>query len=213
MKQIFILSGLGTDERVFKHIEFPGCQTTYIKWIEPLDKETLAAYAKRLTQQITANSPVLVGLSFGGIVATEISKLIATEKLILIASVKTRKEIPFFFRISGKLNLHKLMPSKFFTEGSFISNWLFGIETESDKKLLSEILHDTDPMFFKWAINEIVKWDNAIKAPNITHIHGTADRIFPYRFVQADHTIKNGGHFMTVNRSAEINSILKTVLY
>ena len=212
MKQIFIFSGLGTDERVFKHLEFPGFEKTYIKWITALEKETLEEYAKRLIPQIHSNTPILVGLSFGGIVATEISKFIATEKLILIASVKTFKEIPFFFRIAGKLNLHKLLPGKFLRHRNFISDWLFGVETASDKKLLSEILLDTDAMFLKWAINEIVKWKNATKNPNVVHIHGTADRIFPYRLIHADFTIKNGSHFMTVNKSAEINSILKTLL-
>ena len=212
MKRIFILSGLGTDDRVFKHLEFPGCEATYIKWVIPSEKETLPEYAKRLTQQINIDTPILIGLSFGGMVATEISKLITTEKLILIASAKTFKEIPFYFRIAGKLNLHKLLPANFFKRQSFISNWLFGLKTLSDKKLLSEILFDTDPKFLKWSINEIVKWKNAIKSPNVKHIHGTADRILPYRFVQADYSIKNGGHFMTVNKSAEINSILKNLL-
>src|SRR5436190_18262313 len=124
MKQIFIFSGLGADERVFKYLEFPGCKTTFIKWAVPIENETLQEYAKRLTEQITLEKPVLIGLSFGGIVATEVSKLIDTEKLILIASAKTFKEIPFYFRIAGKLNLHKLLPANSLKQQSVVSNWL-----------------------------------------------------------------------------------------
>ena len=212
MKRIFIFSGLGTDERVFKYLKFPGCDVSFIKWIVPLQSETLPEYAKRLLQQIDSAKPILIGLSFGGIVAIEVSKLIETEKLILIASAKTRKEVPFYYRIAGKLNLHKLIPACILKHQNFASNWLFGLQTVEDKQLLGEILNDTNPNFLKWAINAIVKWENQTQVKNVIHIHGTSDRILPYRFIKADCTIQNGGHFMSVNKSSEINSILKTLL-
>src|SRR5690606_20203224 len=212
MKRIFIFSGLGTDERVFRHLEFPGHETTYIKWERPLQGETLSEYSKPLISQIDESSPILIGLSFGGLIATEVSKLIDPEKLILIASATTRKEIPFYYRIAGKLNIHKLLPTRFLKHQTFVSNWLFGLQTKEDKKLLGEILNDTDSNFLKWAINSMLKWSNQTRGKNLIHIHGTKDRILPYRFVKADFTIKNGGHFMTVNKSEELNAILKSLL-
>lgn len=212
MKRIFIFSGLGTDERVFKYLEFPGCEVTFVKWIKPFKSETLQDYSKRLTEQITAQKPTIVGLSFGGIVATEVSKIIEPEKLILIASAKTYKEVPFYFRIAGKLKLQKLLPVSLLKAQNFISNWFFGIQSFEDKKLLGEILHDTDPDFLKWAIDQIVNWKNEIVVANVKHIHGTADRILPFRYIKADFAIEKGGHFMTVNKSSELNSIIKTLL-
>ncbi len=93
-----------------------------------------------------------------------------------------------------------------------VSNWFFGVQTKEEKKLLSDIMSDTDPKFLKWAINQIVNWRNLTLAENVKHIHGTSDRILPYCFVHADFPLHNGGHFMTVNKSEELNKLLKALL-
>ena len=212
MKRIYIFSGLGADERVFKYLNFPGYEPIFIRWLQPIKGESIEHYSKRLTEQITTSKPILIGLSFGGIIATEVSKVIDTEKIILMASAKTKKEIPYYYRWPGFLNLHKLLPTFLMKKPGVVSNWFFGIQSKEEKKLLSDIMSDTDPKFLKWAINQIVKWRNLTKAENIKHIHGTSDRILPYRFVHADFTIHNGGHFMTVNKSAELNKVLEGLL-
>ena len=71
--------------------------------------ETLAQYAQRIVQRITAPRPMLVGLSFGGMVAVEIAKILPVEKVILISSAKTRDELPPSYRFLGKLHLHKFL--------------------------------------------------------------------------------------------------------
>ncbi|MGK6351614.1 hypothetical protein [Parapedobacter sp. DT-150] len=43
---------------------------------------------------------------------------------------------------------------------------------------------------------------------NTVHIHGTADRILPFRFVKADYVIPGGSHLMVVNRAKEISDII-----
>ncbi|MEO1802961.1 MAG: alpha/beta hydrolase, partial [Cyanobacteria bacterium J06629_2] len=98
LKDIYCVSGLGADERVFQKLKFQGYQPVHIKWVEPEPQETIAEYTKRLTTQIKSECPILIGLSFGGIVAVEMSKHIATEKVILISSTKNQQEIPFYFQ-------------------------------------------------------------------------------------------------------------------
>ena len=44
----------------------------------------------------------------------QISKIIKVEKLILIASAKNKFELPFIYRLFGRLNLIKLIPKKIF---------------------------------------------------------------------------------------------------
>ena len=103
MKKVFIFSGLGADKRVFQYMDFSGFDTTFINWLTPTKNEIIEDYALRLTDQIKTDRPILVGLSFGGIIATEVAKLIDTEKIVLIASAQTRKEIPFYFRLAGEI--------------------------------------------------------------------------------------------------------------
>lgn len=212
MSKIYIFSGLGVDRRVFDNIDFGDLNVEFIDWITPLKNESLENYAERISQNITTENPILIGLSFGGMVAVEISKILKTEKIILIASAKNKFELPKLNRISGKLKLNKLIPKSIFKKQNFITNWLFGIENESEKKLLKNILKDTDPNFFSWAINEIVNWKNETIPKNAIHVHGNKDRIIPFKNVKADFVIEGGGHFMTVNKPGEVQNIILNLI-
>lgn len=208
-KELYIFSGLGADERVFQRLDFSEFSTTFIKWIVPVDDETIEQYTTRLLEQITSRKPTLIGLSFGGIIAVEVAKQIDTEKVILIASAKTKNEIPFYYRFAGQLRIHKLLPARFLKSSNFILNWFFGTTTTFDQELLKQILIETDPKFLKWAIDKVARWTNQTQIKNIFHIHGTRDRILPLSFVKCNSTIKNGGHLMTLNKSDEINQIVR----
>lgn len=135
-QSLYILSGLGTDDRVFQHLDLSGFQPTFIKWIPPKKNEAIDRYASRLLNQITTSKPILMGLSFGGMMAIEIAKQIDTKKVILIASAKTRKEIPIYYRLAGKLGIHKLLPPSVLKNSNFFTNWLFGVTSDQDKQLL-----------------------------------------------------------------------------
>ena len=209
MKNVYIFSGLGADKRVFQKMDFSEYNATFIEWILPNKTENIESYAKKLTEQIKHEKPILIGLSFGGIIATEIAKLIETEKIILIASAKTETEIPNYFRIAGKMKLHKLLPTKLMKMPNIFSFWFFGTENRNEKKILTEILKDTDEKFLKWAIDKIVTWKNEIEHKNVIHIHGTADRILPINYVNCQIKVKNGGHFMTLNKAKELDEIVK----
>ena len=88
MKNIYFFSGLGADERVFQYVDLSFCNPVFIKWNMPMKDECIENYALRLTEQIIEENPILVGVSFGGMIAVEVAKLIETEKVILISSAK-----------------------------------------------------------------------------------------------------------------------------
>ena len=205
---VYIFSGLGADERVFQHLDFNGMSATFVKWISPLENESIEKYASRLLHQIKSPRPILIGLSFGGLMAIEVAKQIDTEKVILISSAKTKSEIPYYYRFIGLLGLHKLMPSRLLLHSNFIVNWFFGVSNRFDKDLLKSILFDTDPIFFKWAIDKIIRWKNQMQIKNIFHIHGTRDKILPSNFLKCNILIPNGGHFLVLNKSDKVNEIL-----
>lgn len=212
MNKIYVFSGLGVDERVFDNIDFGTLDVEFIDWIQPLENESLESYALRISKKITSENPILIGLSFGGMIAVEISKIIKVENLILIASAKNKFELPFIYRLFGKLNLIKLIPKKIFKQQNSITNWIFGIESDSEKQLLKEILQDTDLDFFSWAINVIANWKNENIPEKCFHIHGNKDRIIPIKNVKADFVIENGGHFMTVNKAKEIENVILNLI-
>jgi len=211
-KNIYIFSGLGADERVFQKLNLSGFSTTFINWIKPDTDETIENYSSRLLSQIKTEQPILIGLSFGGLIAIEVAKLVDTDKVILISSAKTRNEIPFYFRFIGLTRMHKIIPTILLKQSSFLTYWFFGTETSFDKQLLKQILIDTDKDFLKWAIDRVVRWRNLTTINNLKQIHGTNDRILPYSFLKPDKTVKDGGHFMILNKATEISSILTEII-
>jgi len=211
-KHLYIFSGLGADEKAFQRLNLDAYNVTHMKWIKPEKKEGIEAYAKRLLEQVITPKPVLMGLSFGGLMAIEVSKHISTEKVILISSVKTKEEVPLPYRTMGRLGLQRLLPLQYFKRPNFITNFIFGAKTEEDKELLKPMLENTDMDFLIWAMDEVAGWKNGFDPGNITHIHGSADRVLPYRNVKCDYTIDKGGHMMVLNHARELNEILHDII-
>lgn len=208
MNTIYIFSGLGADYRAFEKIDFANLPIVHISWIPPLKNETIENYAKRISVNIIDSNPILIGLSFGGMMLMEIAKIKKTKQIILISSAKTKYELPWVYRSLGKIKVNKLLPNFILNKPNSVLFWLFGANTIEEKQLLNTILKDTDIHFMKWAINEISNWKNTKIPTNVIHIHGNIDKIIPIRNVSVDFTIQNGSHLMTLNKSEEIQDII-----
>jgi pimeloyl-ACP methyl ester carboxylesterase len=210
---IYLISGLGADEQIFQNIDFGSFTPKHIKWIEPIKNEMLKSYALRLSVQIETENPIILGVSFGGMLAVEIAKYIDCQQIILISSAQTKHEIPLIYRILGQLKLHKLVPIKLFKQANVLTYWFFGMQTQNEKALLKSILHDTDSTFLKWAIHSIVNWDNIETIDKIVHFHGEIDRILPIQNIKrTDFRIAAGGHLMIFNQADTISRELKNIL-
>src|SRR5512138_536855 len=98
---IYCISGLGADERAFERLKINGCNLSHLHYITPFSNEDLSYYAKRMSAFVKDPNPVILGLSFGGMIAVEMAKHMEFEKLILISSVKTYNEVPKWMRIAG----------------------------------------------------------------------------------------------------------------
>ncbi|HVX51837.1 MAG TPA: hypothetical protein VHB48_16870, partial [Chitinophagaceae bacterium] len=110
--QVYFISGLGADETVFGLLDLGYCEAVFIKWIEPLPKESLPHYALRLKE--AKNIPgdaLIVGLSFGGMLATEIAKVFPQTKVVLLSSSKTENELPPLYRLGRHLPIYKCPPA------------------------------------------------------------------------------------------------------
>ena len=206
---IYMLSGLGADSQAFQNLHLPGYKLIYINWIPPEKAESMAHYASRLKSQITTPDPIIIGLSFGGMIAVEIAKQIPVRKLVLISSAKTKHDLATgSFFLFKNLRLYKIIPGSLLRKTNFMVNSLFGVKSEKDKKALAEILSINDPHFFRWAMDNILNWQNETIPPHLIQIHGTADKIIPYAAVKADYSIKGGGHFMVLSHADTISTII-----
>ena len=208
MKNIYIISGLGADKSVFSRLDFGENNIVFIDWIPVKENEPIIKYAQRLLAQITTPNPILIGLSFGGIMAVEIAKLIPVEKLILISSAKTKYEIPFSYRLLGKLKLNKILPVKLFFATNQLTYFIFGVKEKRDQAILSANIKNTNIVFFRWAINQILNWENTENEFPIFHLHGNKDYILPFSKIKNAVEIIGGGHLMVLTHPAEVSTAL-----
>lgn len=211
MSKIYVFSGLGSDKRAFGDMKFDGLDVEFMEWFTPTQNETIESYAQRYTAIIKAENPILIGLSFGGVLATEIAKLIDVKKVILLASIKTKYEQPKKFKRLLNISINYLAPVSLLNKPNFVMYKMFGVKTEENKKLLKQILEDTDVHFIKWALNEIIHWKNEVILQNTIQIHGDEDKIFPIKHVNPDYIIKGGGHSMTITHAEEIEEIIQDI--
>lgn len=219
-RNIYLISGLGADERVFKHLKLDAESTTYIKWLEIgkyNSKMAVETYASRLLGNFIHPNPIIIGISFGGIIALEIAKQIPTSQVIIISSIKSNSEMPFVYKVFKYLPLYRIIPFSILKQFNGIAAYIFGIKDIENKELLYNIIAETNPVFFKWALNVILNWDCKInelpnsKTINLTHIHGTKDIIFPIKYTKNVIKIVGGGHLMTLTHNKEISEIINNL--
>jgi pimeloyl-ACP methyl ester carboxylesterase len=212
MKTVYFIIGLGADKRAFSFLDLSYCNPVFIDWIPPLDKESLSDYALRLKKKIKDEHPFIVGVSFGGMLATEMAKSDPNFKVIIISSIKTANELPLIFLAGKYLPVYKWLPSPLLKNAVLLRGLFFGPRGKKEKELFKQILIDSDSDFTKWAIQSILYWKNNVVPENVTHIHGNSDKLLPFRRVKADYVIEKGTHLMIINQPVKISELLKKLL-
>ena len=208
MQTIYCLSGLGADERIFKNLDIKGARLQYLPWVAWDKHDELPCYAQKMAAQIPEKDPIILGISFGGMLATEIAKQVPVKQTFLISSAKGRQELPEVGSSLKFLVKNNLMPYSLFKRPNSILFDRFGAATPEDKAMLTAIMHDTDTGFLGWAFKAIIDWQNTTVPPNIIHIHGTADKIIQPNYVQANYWLRGGTHMMIFNRASEVSALV-----
>jgi pimeloyl-ACP methyl ester carboxylesterase len=203
---IYILSGLGADDRVFSRINFPE-NHTHLVWIENKPNESLQGYAARMAQKIEHPNPIIIGLSFGGIVAQEIAAIISVKEVILISTIRSLYDSPWYFNLAGKLGMIHLIPNLILAKPNIFVAYAFSLTAGEDKTVLNSCFDTTTSAHIKWALKHIAKWKGLESNTPIFQIHSRQDRIFTSRKSLAN-TYINGGHFAVYTNASEINEIL-----
>jgi pimeloyl-ACP methyl ester carboxylesterase len=208
---LYFISGLGADKRVFQKIELPAVfRIRYIEWSPVSKKDSISDYCRSLVRQIDQTRPFsLIGVSFGGIVAIELSKISKPVQTIIISSFLNKEELSGFYRVLNKLNLRHFIPVRLLLTPNTILYSIFGMFHKDGKQLLKNILQDTDPEFFRWAINQLFKWDNTWTPKSFLHIHGTDDKILPYRLNMRAIPVEGGTHLMVYSKAEMVSRILE----
>ena len=207
--KLYAISGLGADERVFQYLKLEH-ELIPIPWLTPEKGEPIEGYAKRMAEKINTEEEFgIMGVSFGGLVAVEMSKVLKPKVAVLISSTQTKDGLRSLYKLFGKTGFNKIVPAKLFDMPKGIAKFLFGT---NETELLNNILNDTDESFTKWAVNELINWKNEEKIENCIQINGTKDKLIPPNKTEEQILIEGGQHFMIVDKANEISKIINNKL-
>ena len=211
---VYLMPGMAASPKIFEYIKLPESQFEihYLEWITPLDDELLSDYALRVSLFIKHENIVLLGVSFGGVLVQEISKHIKVSKLIIVSSVKSVHEIPKHMLLVKATKAYKLVPTQLASNIDVLAKYAFGDVVTKRLELYKKYLSVNDSKYLSWAIKNMVCWNQENHHPNIVHIHGDNDAVFPIKNISNCISIKNGTHIMVINKYKWFNEHLPRII-
>ena len=214
-KTIYFFPGQGSDSRIFGELTIDSSfSCKFIEYGTPERKITMKDFALQLSRSIdTTRSYVLVGVSLGGMICSELNEILSPEKVIIISSAKNHTELPFRYRFQRIVPLYKIIPPKLIYLGAKFLQPIVEPDRNKRKEVFRSMLSDKRPKYLKRTIGLIMSWDRKTNSKKIIHIHGTKDHTIPFRNVKKpDYKIEKGSHMMTLTRADEISGILNPIL-
>jgi hypothetical protein len=209
---IYAIPGFGTTAHLFSNLTIKSAELIVLDWPLAEADDTMQTYARKFLPQIDTTTPFcLLGVSFGGMLCGELSRLVKPQKIFLISSSKFRKELPWFIRIFKHIPLYKYVSESRHRKLAYHGRWMIGFSKAFMPEFM-EMVNSMNDNYFMHCIHIIVNWNRSDTPENVLHIHGSGDRLILYGGVKPHHTIKGGSHAMVVFRADEISSLIEEEL-
>jgi pimeloyl-ACP methyl ester carboxylesterase len=208
------MPGMSANPLIFKRIKFSDekYEIHFLKWAKPVLNESIENYSKRLLDFIKHKNPILIGVSFGGLIVQEISKLIDVEKVIIISSIKSNRELPLYMKSAKFLKLYNYFPLKLFDDVFNISKSLKINKIYKKLDLIDKYLSVRDENYLKWAIREILNWKQEKPLQEVIHIHGDKDLTFPISLIKDCIIVPGATHALILTKYRWLNKNLSLVI-
>jgi pimeloyl-ACP methyl ester carboxylesterase len=214
--KIYAISGLGANELVFEKLKLPKDYTLiFIPWLVPYENELIENYAGRMAQRIDSSEDfILLGLSFGGIIAQEVAKIKPPTKLLLFSTIKSDQEKPLWIKLNKYLKLYKYFPYLWLNESFIIDYFSRFMQFLNPKRPnLSEMYSMRKTSYTRWAFEQITHWDRQVSLDcEIVHFHGRFDIVFPIWNIRGPIKVYSAGHLAVYVRAEQVNGDLKQIL-
>lgn len=211
---VYFVPGMAANTTIFENISLPVEQfeVIFIPWKLPKSKETIQQYAKRMASEVKHENAVLIGVSFGGVMVQEMAAFLKLRKLIIISSVKSTSELPRRMKIAKTTKAYKLLPTSWLKDVEKFVKYAFGDNLKRKLKLYEKYLHVRDKNYLDWALENMMCWERAVCDPNVIHIHGDADEVFPVKHIKDYIKVKGGTHAMILSKYKWFNANLPKII-
>ena len=214
MIHVYMMPGMAANPTIFEHIKLPVDRYTihWLEWKMPVKNETLTSYAKRMINDIKHKNPVLLGVSFGGMLVQEMSKYINLKALIVVSSVKSHHELPKRLKLLKYTKAYKILPTQLVGNIDLLAKYALGETIKKRVELYKKYLSVNDKEYLDWAIKEVVCWEQEAPNPKAIYIHGDKDLVFPHSCQGDCIVIKGGTHIMIINKYKWFNENLPKLI-
>lgn len=211
---VYFMPGMAANPSIFKNIRLPSetFETHLLEWFVPEKNMSLTQYAQKMNRQIAHAHPVLVGVSFGGMLVQEMARHKPVKKVIVISSVKDASELPKRMVFAKYTKIHKLLPTGLVNNVELLAKYAFGETVNKRLALYEEYLSLRDKYYIDWSIDQIINWQQIDCHDCLVHIHGEKDAVFPIANIKDCITVKNGTHTMIIHRAKWFNEHLPTII-
>ncbi len=208
------MPGLAASPEIFEYIKLPeqNFEMHFLDWFIPEPGMSLGEYARRLAELVTAPDPVLVGVSFGGMLVQEMIPFLNPRKVIIVSSIKSRREMPRRLLLARYTKLHRLLPTGMINNVEVLARFAFGDPVRKRLELYERYLGMRDKNYLDWSIDRIVHWEREHPEPGLIHIHGERDSVFPMAYVDDCLTVPGGTHTMIIHRHKWFNERLPDII-
>ena len=207
---VYLMPGLAASSAIFNGIDLDSetFEIHKLEWFIPELEESLESYAKRMAAKVVHDNAVLLGVSFGGILVQEMSKFLSLRKLIIVSSVKSRRELPRRMKLARRTKAYRIIPTRLTRHIDNLAKYAFGKTIDKRIELYRTYLSMNDARYLDWAIKNAICWNREEVDDAVIHIHGDKDAVFPIRNIKPTHVIKGGTHIMIINRFKWFNENL-----
>ncbi|MFN3967896.1 alpha/beta hydrolase [Flavobacterium sp.] len=212
---VYFMPGMAASPTIFERIQLPEdiFEMHLLEWEIPNVGESLVAYAERIAEKVTYKNPILIGVSFGGVLVQEMKQFLNPKKVIIISSVKSNTEFPRRFKVAKTTKAYKLIPTTLFENIEMLVKFSFGSSIVKQRLALYEkFLAVRDKRYLDWAIEQIINWNRIEIDEEIIHIHGDADEVFPPKNIKNFIPVKGGTHIMILSKYRWLNDNLPKIL-
>jgi len=213
--RLYLIAGHGSDHRVFQNLDFTGYDTVVLPFLIPERGEQMPAYARRMAARIDTTRPfALVGISIGGMIATEMADFLEPEAVVLIASAKERSDLPLRYRFQRHLPLYRLFPGQLLKRLTVLVQPWFEPGVRDYRELCRDMVMQKPPQLTRRGIHMIITWPRQAPPPGVPllHLHGPEDTTLPLKCIEEAEVVPGGSHMMALFRGEAVSARMRAFL-
>ena len=214
--QIYMIPFMGLSVDIFEGLVLTNKEFKqwYLPWFTPLEGETIQEYASRMLNKIKHPTErcVILGAGFGGVMAQEMAKQAKFKKVVILASYKSVHELSAQMKRIVVARQYDLIAEKLIADEDLRTEFSLGKTGLKLKQRFARYMFNFDKIYFKWAVNQLLSWQQSEPMEGILHIHGAQDGVLPLKNINNCIVVPEGTHALVPLKSSWLNEHLLNLI-